>query len=169
MTARASVALLVSTAFLGACATTQRAPLAPIAVVEAPVATPDARALSAHDQLFQLFKDSDEASLKLNPLNGIFRGDLRYADRFGDGITDAYYDAARAATRADLQRLREIDRSQLNPTDQLAYDVFEYSAKDGLEGLSPALLSLSAVRPLNHFFGFHTFYPTFANGKGAAP
>ena len=170
MTARASVALLISTAFLGACATAQQARLVPIAVAEAPAPAPVAApAISAHDQLFQLFKDSDEASLKLNPLNGIFRGDLRYADRFGDGITDAYYDALRAATQADLQRLREIDRGQLNATDQLAYDVFEYSAKDGLEGLSPALLSLSAVRPLNHFFGFHTFYPTFANGKGAAP
>ena len=170
MTARASLALLFSTAFLGACATTQQAPIAPIAIADAPMSAPQtAPAISAHDQLFQLFKDSDEASLKLNPLNGIFRGDLRYADRFGDGITDAYYDSVRAAIQDDLQRLRTIDRSQLNATDQLAYDVFEYSAKDGLEGLSPALLSLSAVRPLNHFFGFHTFYPTFANGKGAAP
>ena len=25
------------------------------------------------------------------------------------------------------------------------------------------------MRPINHFFGFHTFYPTFASGKGAAP
>ena len=168
MTARASFALLLSTAFLGACATTQQAPLAPVAIVEAP-SPAQAPALSAHDQLFQLFKDSDEASLKLNPLSGIFRGDLRYADRFGDGITDTYFDAVRAVVQGDLQRLRTIDRAQLNATDQLAYDVFEYSSKDGLEGLSPALLSLSVVRPLNHFFGLQTFYPTFANGKGAAP
>ena len=31
------------------------------------------------------------------------------------------------------------------------------------------MLALTAVRPMNHFFGFHTFYPTFASGKGAAP
>ncbi|HEV2043163.1 MAG TPA: hypothetical protein VGR05_00655, partial [Sphingomicrobium sp.] len=68
MTARASLALLVSTAFLGACATTQQAPLAPVAAVESPApAAPAAPAVSAHDELFQLFKDSDEASLKLNP------------------------------------------------------------------------------------------------------
>ena len=170
MTARASVVLLVSTAFLGACATTQQAPLAPVAAAEAPDPAPQVvPAASAHDQLFQLFKDSDEASLKLNPIGAIFRGDLRYADRLGDGITDAYYDAARALTQADLQRLATIDRSQLNETDQLAYDVFEYSGKDAIEGLTPGLLSLTAVRPLNHFFGFQTFYPTFANGKGAAP
>jgi uncharacterized protein (DUF885 family) len=31
------------------------------------------------------------------------------------------------------------------------------------------MLALTAVRPLNHFFGYHTFYATFASGKGAAP
>jgi uncharacterized protein (DUF885 family) len=169
MTLRAATALFLSTSLLAACAATPSA--APIAAAPAseaavPVEAPQA---SAHDRLFQLFKDSDEASLKLNPLNGIFRGDLRYADRFGDGITDAYYDASRAAAQDDLTRLAAIDRSQLNATDQLAYDVFQFSTRDTLEGLSPALLSLSVVRPLNHFFGFQTFYPTFANGKGAAP
>jgi len=170
MTARASLALLISTAFLSACATTTAAPIAPAAPVDAPtLETAEVPAASAHDQLFQLFKDSDEASLKLNPIGGIFRGDARFGDSLGDGITDAYFNAARRLVEADMQRLRTIDRSQLNETDQLAYDVFEYSGNDGLVGLSPAMLSLTAVRPLNHFFGFQTFYPTFANGKGAAP
>ena len=40
---------------------------------------------SAHDRLFQLFRDSDEASLKRNPIGGIFRGDLRYADHLEIG------------------------------------------------------------------------------------
>ena len=31
------------------------------------------------------------------------------------------------------------------------------------------MLALTKVRPINHFFGIHTFYPTFASGKGAAP
>jgi uncharacterized protein (DUF885 family) len=168
MLGRASL-LLLSTAMVGACATTAPAPVASIVTAEAPppIAVPPVS--SPHDQLFQLFKDSDEASLKLNPISGIFRGDLRYADRFGDGITDAYYDASRAAAESDMQRLHAIDRGQLNTTDQLAYDVFEYSTKDTLEGLSPTLLPLTVVRPLNHFFGLQAFYPTFASGKGAAP
>ena len=44
----------------------------------------------AHDRLFELFKASDEAYLKRNPLQALFRGDLRYADRLGDNITDEY-------------------------------------------------------------------------------
>ena len=132
-------------------------------------ATPVQAQQSAHDRLFQLFKDSDEASLKRNPLSALFRGDLRYADRLGDGITDKYYAGERAAAVHDLAALRAIPRDQLDATDQLAYDVFEFQTKDTLKGLEPDMLALTKVRPLNHFFGFHTSYPTFASGKGAAP
>src|SRR5258705_3519535 len=124
---------------------------------------------SAHDRLFQLFQDSDEANLKRNPLNALFRGDQRYADRLGDNITDAYYTGERAAAEHDLAALHAIPRDQLNETDQLAYDTFEFSTKDTLRGLQPDMLALTAVRPLNHFFRIHPFYPTFASGKGAAP
>ncbi|MEO8453835.1 MAG: DUF885 domain-containing protein [Sphingomicrobium sp.] len=137
------------------------------AAAPAPVAA--AAQQSAHDQLFQLFKESDEANLKRNPLNALFRGDMRYADRLGDNITDEYYAGERAAAEHDLQALHAIPRDQLNQTDELAYDVFDYQTKDTLRGLQPDMLALTAVRPLNHFFGIHTFYPTFASGKGAAP
>ena len=43
---------------------------------------------SAHDRLFRLFKDSDEAYLKRNPMQAILRGDMRYANRLGDMITE---------------------------------------------------------------------------------
>jgi uncharacterized protein (DUF885 family) len=141
----------------------------PIAAQAPAPAGPAEAQQSAHDRLFQLFKDSDEASLKRNPLNAIFRGDLRYADRLGDMITDEYYSGEKAAAEQDLAALHAIPRDQLNATDQLAYDVFDYSTKDTLRGLQPDLLSLTEVRPLNHFFGLHTFYPTFASGKGGAP
>ena len=157
-----TVGILLSTSLLfGNAALAQSSPPA--------TAPATAAAESAHDRLFRLFKESDEASLQRNPISALFRGDLRYADRLGDNITDEYYAAERAASEADLAALRSIDRSQLNSTDQIAYDVFEFSTKDTLRGLQPDILSLTQVRPLNHFFGVHTFYPTFASGKGAAP
>ncbi|CAN5232913.1 DUF885 domain-containing protein [soil metagenome] len=171
MTSRslAFVALL-STCALSACATAPApAPMTPVAVavpVEADAAQP---AQSEHDKLFALFQASDQASLQRNPLQAIFRGDLRYADRLGDSITDQYYAAERAAAEQDLAALAGIDRTRLNPTDQLAYDTFEFQTKDELRELQPDMLALTAVRPMNHFFGFHTFYPTFASGQGAAP
>jgi uncharacterized protein (DUF885 family) len=140
------------------------------AAAQAPAAAPaPAAQQSAHDRLFQLFKESDEASLKRNPLNAILRGDLRYADRLGDNISDEYYAGEKAAAEHDLAALHAIPRGELNATDQLAYDVFDYTTRDTLRGLQPDLLDLTKVRPLNHFFGFHTFYPTFASGQGGAP
>jgi uncharacterized protein (DUF885 family) len=140
------------------------------AAAQAPAtADPTAAQQSAHDRLFQLFKDSDEDNLKRNPISALFRGDMRYADRLGDFVSDDYYAKEIAASEKDLATLRAIPRDQLSETDQLAYDVFEFNTKDTLKGYEPDLLALTKVRPINHFFGVHTFYPTFASGKGAAP
>ena len=76
----ANIALLALP--LAACAST---PVVPVAVAQAAPAMTQAQ---AHDALFALFKASDEASLRLNPLDALFRGDMRYADRFGDLISD---------------------------------------------------------------------------------
>jgi uncharacterized protein (DUF885 family) len=99
----------------------------------------------------------------------MFRGDMRYADRFGDFISDAYFANERKAAEANLEALKGIDRDRLNATDKIAYDVFKQNQTDALKGLSKEIMDLTVVRPLNHFSGFHTFYPTFASGQGAAP
>ena len=168
-----TLVLSASLLALGACATVPAAPPAPIAAPEAALAAapppPAAPQMSAHDQLFQLFKDSDEANLKRNPINAIFRGDMRYADQFGDYISDAYYAGEKAAAESDLATLHSIDRASLDSTDQLAYDVFEYTTADTLKNYQPDILELTKVRPINHFSGFHTFYPTFSSGAGGAP
>ena len=105
--------LLLATLPLGACAAPQAAPPLAIAVT-AP--SPAMTAAQAHDALFALFKASDEDSLKRNPLDALFRGDLRYADRFGDYISDDYFNASRAAATSDLTALQAIDRGLLSPT-----------------------------------------------------
>ena len=129
----------------------------------------EAKELQEGEKLKALFAADDEASLKRNPLSGLFRGDMRYADRFGDFVSDAYFDAERAAAEDNVKSLKAIDQAKLNPTDQIAYDVFMRNQNDAIKGLSKPYLELTAVRPLNHFFGFHTFYPNFASGQGAAP
>ncbi|HUG46150.1 MAG TPA: DUF885 domain-containing protein [Sphingomicrobium sp.] len=173
MTNRAfALAALLSTCVLSACATVpQSVAAAPAVVAAEPVAKPVALGpgKSEREALFELFRASDEAVLARNPLSAILRGDLRYADRFGDYISDDYIAAERAAAEHDIAALRAIDRSELSPTDQLAYDAFEWQINDTLRGLLPDILALTKVRPMNHFFGFHTFYPTFASGQGAAP
>ena len=153
---------------LGACATTP-------GVTATPAATPDREPIAASDaaavereRLYALFADADERELKLNPIGALFRGDMRYADQLGDYLTDEYNEASIADARANLDALALIDRAALNATDRIAYDVFEYNQRQSLEGLSPELLAVTEVRPVNHFTGFHTFYPSFASGQGAA-
>jgi uncharacterized protein (DUF885 family) len=131
--------------------------------------TPPATATSADSRLLALFHESDEATLKRNPLNALYRGDLRHADRLGDYISPEYFDAERSASENDLRRLKAIDRTALTPINQLAYDVFKWQTEVTLRGLAPDLLALSAVRPIDHFTGIHSFYPDLASGQGAAP
>ena len=143
---------------------------APAAFAQDSAATPSADASTAESQkLKALFAADDEANLKRNPLSALFRGDMRYADQFGDFISDEYFANEKKAAEANLEGLNTVDRAKLNATDQIAYDVFKQNQLDALKGLSKEIMDLTVVRPLNHFFGFHTFYPTFASGQGAAP
>ncbi|MDZ4138279.1 MAG: DUF885 domain-containing protein [Erythrobacter sp.] len=128
-----------------------------------------AAAQSEHDKLFALFEDADERELALNPLNRLFRGEDEGVDRLGDLLTDSSFLASRTDIKLNLALLAQIDRAQLSETDALAYDVFQYTQERALAGASDEMRSLTEVRPVNHFFGLHTYYPTFAGGKGVAP
>lgn len=130
---------------------------------------PAAAATTPAARLSQLFKDSDETSLKRSPIAAIFRGDLRYADQFGDYGSDAFIAEGKAITTRELAALRAIPRAQLNDNDKISYDVFEYQSLQDLKGYDPAILDATIVRPIDHFFGFHTFFPDFSSGEGAAP
>ena len=137
-------------------------------MAQAPAAQATAPA-SADARLRQLFHDSDEGSLGRNPVQALFRGDMRYADQLGDFFSDAHFAAEEAATRQDLATLAAIDREKLTPVDRIAYDVFKQQAELNLRGYAPDLLAAQIVRPLDHFYGLHTFYPELASGQGAAP
>ncbi|RXZ65277.1 DUF885 domain-containing protein [Pelagerythrobacter rhizovicinus] len=145
-------------------------PAAPaFAQSDTPPAPAASDAQSEHDRLFALFAAADEKYLELNPIMALFRGDMRYADRIGGFLTDEYNAQTVANARENLAALAQIDRAALNETDRIAYDVFEYDQRETLKDYTPEILALTETRPINHFSGFHTFYPTFASGQGAAP
>ncbi|MES2119700.1 MAG: DUF885 domain-containing protein [Pseudomonadota bacterium] len=131
-------------------------PRAPSAVAAQP---------SAHDRLFKLFRDSDEAALKRNPLQALYRGELRFANGLGDLFSDAHYQAEKAAAEQDLAALQAIPRDALSPTDQLAYDVFDFTTRDTLRRLQPDLLAVTKALPMNHFYGLHNDFPSVASGQ----
>ena len=156
------IILLVSAAIMAATTLPAQA-VPPTPAAPAPVASP------ADTQLLKLFHDSDEASLQRNPINALYRGDLRYADRLGDYISDAYFAAERAAGESDLKALAAIDKTRLSPVNRIAYDVFKWQTEINLKALMPEMLALTVVRPLDHFYGFQVSYPDLASGEGAAP
>jgi uncharacterized protein (DUF885 family) len=157
------LAATAAAALLASCTASDRA--APTAAT--PAATPAAGTPS--ERLRALFARSDEDMLRRAPLAALYRGDLRYADRYGDYLSDDYFNRERAAQQAELGELRAIDRASLNPTDQLAYDVFRRDKEMALRALTPEMLALTAVRPIDHFFGFHTSFADLSSGRGAAP
>ena len=141
----------------------------PLAACTTTSETPVAAQPSAHDRLVAAFAAADEAQLRLNPMDALDRGDLRYAEHFGDYITEDYYAAAERQARANIAAVEAIDRAALSPTDQIAYDVFLWSERRTLAGLADPIASLTQVRPINHFSSWPTYYPTVASGEGSAP
>ncbi|HZF44013.1 MAG TPA: DUF885 domain-containing protein [Sphingomonadaceae bacterium] len=168
------IALLLATCSLAACAAPGDIDAVATAADAQPAAaaTPSAAVTPARDQaaeLKALFAKSDADSLERNPIQRLFRGDTSRAADFGDYITDAYFDAERAAAQSELAALARIDREALSPTDRIAYDVFRYQQETGLRGYGPDILPLTVVRPIDHFSGFHTFFPDLSSGQSAAP
>ncbi len=126
-------------------------------------------AKSPATQLRALFDASDAADLDRNPLNRLFRGDLSHAGEFGDGISNAWFAAEKQAVVDDLAALAAIDRSALNANDRVSYDVFKWQRSTDLKAFDPAILAATQPRPIDHFYGIHTFFPSLSSGEGAAP
>ncbi len=159
---RSPVLATLLAALLAGCASSP----APEPVLSSPTQAPRAIASQA---LADLFRESDEASLRRNPIQATARGDLRYADRLGDFFSDSYYEAEREAARAELAALAAIDRSALGADERVAYDVFKWQRAMDLKGLEGEIFEAAAVRPVDHFNGFHTFFAELSSGQGIAP
>ena len=126
-------------------------------------------AATASERLRALFARSDEAELRRNPLNALQRGDMRYADKVGKLFTDAYDAQGRHNALNDLYELSRIDRSQLAPDEQVAYDVFKWTRDLDRRGASGDILKLDQALAINHFYGIHAGMAELSSGQGAAP
>ncbi|HYW14908.1 MAG TPA: DUF885 domain-containing protein [Allosphingosinicella sp.] len=159
---RPTLIACMTAGLLAGCATSP----GPEPIASSPAEAPRATASQA---LASLFRESDEASLRRNPVNATARGDLRYADRLGDFLSDAYYEGERESARSDLAALAAIDRDSLSADERVAYDVFKWQRAMDLRGLEGELFAAASVRPVDHFNGFHTFFAELSSGQGIAP
>jgi uncharacterized protein (DUF885 family) len=107
------------------------APLLPSTVQAQPAAAKPARN-AATTELYRLFDDEWERSMRENPEEASYRGDKRYNDRWTD-MGMAAIQARMDGDRKALERLRAIDRKALSESDQLHYDVMAWDLEKAVE------------------------------------
>ena len=83
-------------------------------------------------QLHSLFDRDWEYQMRHDPIGASELGDRRWNDQWPDVSLSSLREQFQNS-RQELQDLHAIDRSKLNPEDQLNYDVFEYNTKDYVE------------------------------------
>jgi len=166
MDSRLLLAVPATALLLAGCASTGSRTTSPISTPPAPSTH---RQSAASAQLRQLFQQSDEAQLKRNPINALYRGDMRYAAHFGAPLSDAHIAAEKAAAESDLRRLADIDTRQLTPMELVAYDTFKWQRTIDLRGLEPDFATIALELPLDHFNGWQIYFPDLSSGEGAAP
>ncbi len=146
------------------------APLAVLAACATQQQQPTQIVSKSEDQkLAQLFKDSDEANLRLNPIEALSRGDMRYADRLGDYLSDAYNAEVLRTKQQELARLSAINRSALSPENAIYYDVFKYETEQALRFASEPLVNVGDRVAIEHFGGLHIMFPDISSGESLAP
>lgn len=121
--------------------------------------------IDAGTALHALFDEHFERDLELNPLSATFIGDYRYNDRMANSNSPEYRAAAQAMDEEYLQRLLEIDRSQLGYQDQLSYDIFRINRKQSLEGNQFPF----HLQPINQFYSITNFFVQLGSGASAHP
>lgn len=122
-------------------------------------------AVDAGTALHALFDEHFERNLELNPLSATFIGDYRYNDRMANSNSPTYRAAAQAMDEEFLERLLEIDRSQLSYQDQLSYDIFRINREQSLEGNNYPF----HLQPINQFYSITNFFVQLGSGSSAHP
>jgi uncharacterized protein (DUF885 family) len=89
---------------------------------------------AASQALAKIFDDYFEASLVLNPVRATSIGDNRYNDRFEVDIAPEWLAKSEKLARDSLAAAEAIDRSQLNGSEQLSYDIFTSARRREIEG-----------------------------------
>ena len=116
-------------------------------------------------QFDTLLVQYNEDNLKLNPIEATFQGDKRYNAQLPNYLTQEN----KGKTRRTLERyrtdLQKIDRSQLDPTQQVSYDVLKWETDIALAGLD----FKTELLPLDQFSGFHLMIGQLASGQSAQP
>lgn len=119
--------------------------------------------------LHTLFKDYDEAHLRLYPTDALWRGDERYLDRYEDTLSPQFLAEARKENAEFRARLAQISRSGLDWEDALSYDIFAWQLDDEARALAPGIAERFQMLPLDQFGGAQVYFVTEMEWRGRFP
>lgn len=121
--------------------------------------------MDAGEQLNALFQQYFQEGLELNPLQGTFLGMNEYNDKWVNFLSQDYRERNRAFESGWLDRVRQIDRSQLSGQDLISYDIFLYQQNQFLRGTEYP----DHLIPISQFFSLPSFMATLGSGQSAQP
>ena len=136
------------------------------ALALAPALPAAAGAADSEDaRLMVLLQDIAARGDALEPLGLVDRGGAPNVEAFRRSFTSAQIDAYRGLNRWAMQRLAKIKRDRLTPERQISFDSMLADLRSQTDRLRPDIVALDAVRPFNHFGGFHVeFASTVSKG-----
>ncbi|WP_026231665.1 DUF885 domain-containing protein [Neolewinella persica] len=130
-----------------------------------PVSTENPVPATTNESFTDLLEEYYEMRLELYPLEATFIGDNRYNDQLPNSLTKEYKNQVAAFFQGSLDELNAFDRSSLNPTERVSYDVLKWECDINLEGLEFS----TELLPLDQFNGFHLMIGQLASGQSAQP
>lgn len=162
-------ALVLALALTTAASAPQTPSLADRPVPQATAKAGFVRQSEAALALDRLFMDDSRAEQALDPLGALEQGEQIPLDRFLLLFTPELVHRLRETNAATLARLDRIDRNQLDDAHRISYDVFRDAKLQERDALAPQVEALTAVRPFNHFGGFHVEFPGLASSETPVP
>ncbi len=134
------------------------------------------RSVPDNKALADLFNDYYEGRSRLLPVDATQNGDYRYNDKLPIDFTDSYLDTMRAFYDGFLKKIITFNRDELNPRDQISFDIFKREMEISLEGIHLHFFNTGNVAmpnlqymPFNQFEGIPLFLGQMGSGMGVQP
>ncbi|MFI5134503.1 MAG: DUF885 domain-containing protein [Chitinophagales bacterium] len=112
-----------------------------------------------------LLKNYYEQSLKLYPLEATQNGDNRYNDLLPNNLTVAFRNQEHQFYQSYSDSLGQFDRSKLDSTDQMNYDVLQWETQINLERLK----FHEELMPINQFWSLSITMGQLGSGSFTQP
>ncbi|SDK21833.1 Uncharacterized conserved protein, DUF885 familyt [Catalinimonas alkaloidigena] len=130
-----------------------------------PSASSDQAQTQTEPSIDSLFAQYYEERLHLYPLEATQAGDARYNDQLPNSIAQAFRTEEQQFFTRYREQLQRYDRAQLDPEQQISYDILKWECDIALESLHyPTHLT-----PINQFYSLQLTIGQWAGGTGAQP